>query len=245
MDQLIYNDLGLYFERLLERETGYYIDSISGKLKNATAHDPGSPWVHAASDANRNCKVINEFWRVSNIIPERCYDCWKVVVMPNTLVQLFKLSELQNDMVKEDPKCWCKCGVERRPFVPRLYGGYFYTDSQEAGLARYEQVRQNVDARISPAVNVVLKRACTEYELKANNSALWKMTKWERHMCKLFADNIEIKKEVDRQPDCLKIHVMKGWIEFACANGDQTYKFYNNGQPIYTPSVTYHKKTEE
>jgi hypothetical protein len=153
--------------------------------------------------------------------------------------------ELEYEMIEKYEDCFCKCGIEQRHWVPSLYGAYFYTQSKQGGLERYEQVRKEVDRKIGTDISVILKRACTEFELKDVDSSKWHKSKWALHMEKLFFENSNVGKQAQKQPDILKVHVMRKWIQFAFENADATAVLYNNNQPLYTPSVTYHTEKIE
>ncbi|KKL67647.1 hypothetical protein LCGC14_2132920, partial [marine sediment metagenome] len=50
-----------------------------------------------------------------------------------------------------------------------------------------------------------------------------------------------VKDDVERsQPEHLVRHIHRKWIEFAYKNGDETYKHFTNGKPLYPAYRTYH-----
>ena len=146
----------------------YRIDLESQKL--VPINPPGInwnvPWHYINDDPERaaRCRKLLILFQAFNFKPSFCRDsCWKVVVSPRTLRELYQLRLIQLDMVDADPKCWCKCGIEMRPINGGvLYGGYFYENSKEVGLKRWHEVRSLVDFGIP----VILKRHCTEMELR-------------------------------------------------------------------------------
>jgi hypothetical protein len=46
------------------------------------------------------------------------------------------------------------------------------------------------------------------------------------------------------QPDHLKENVFRSWIHWAYAGGDQTYKEFTKGEPLFPQYVTYHQEVE-
>jgi hypothetical protein len=123
-------------------------------------------WCHPKQDRTRKCfHYMQLLFDKCKMIAKRCFNCWKVVVRPRTVEELFKLLDLEIDYVRIYDKP-CKCGIETRDFVEGLYGGYFYNDSLQEGKECYEIVRKMVSERISPDIVVALKRGCTEYELE-------------------------------------------------------------------------------
>jgi len=138
-----------------------------------------------------------------------------------------------------------KCGIESRPWVAKLYGGYFYTDSIDVGRIRYKTVRKAVDERISPDVGVLLKRACTEFEMAKGPSDQWQYTESDEHWEKMVRERFDIGFQDTPQPDYVQLHIMLTWMEKAWAAGDMTVMEFNDGKPLMNPYVTYHDNTKE
>ena len=239
-DYLVANDIGDWLRGLLETGHWYWREA-DGKL--APQLKPGiseTPWHHVRSHPHLKCGLWHQimFSIVGGKLPGRkfvpspCQSCFKVVVRPKTLRQLFELLKLQKQM--DVPS---KCGIEKRPSVHGLYGGYFYTVGMEEGLERYKQVRQKVDEwpGLGPDIEVFLKRACTEYEHACGDSDTWEITKDQVEIEGLInrwvvSDDIEHK-----QPEKLIEHTHRQWIEWAYANGDPTYADFTGGKPLYRP----------
>jgi hypothetical protein len=173
-------------------------------------------------------------------IPEMCLDCWKIVVSPRSFHELMQLYDLQKKMSEEDPECFCKCGVEPRKFVPRSYGGSFYARNEKDGQALCRQVRKKVSESLSPKVSVVLKRYCTEFELKYGRSDKYKRPERADEIEKYFWENVSAEKGAIKQPEFIIQNVIQDWMIFAWDRGDMTVMLYNNGEPLFPPSVTYH-----
>ena len=71
------------------------------------------PWVYTQQFKGLRCDINQAvFWEIYKHIPTQCRNCWKVVVRPRTLKELFDLYELQKDMGVP-----CKCGMEVRDTV--------------------------------------------------------------------------------------------------------------------------------
>lgn len=273
-------------EEVVKREPTAYelwkanniIDLLNPELKNSgykirddgKFYHPGvsvadeTPWHHIKGKWDFDCGTWHQI--IFNVIrpklpqqeqfvPSKCQQCWKIVVRPQTLEQLFALEHMQTQM--DVPS---KCGIEVRPSVCGLYGGYFYTDSLDKGLFRYNQVCENMrnytnsrgDKTLLPVVKqvdnngyttkVLLKRGCTEYEHKFGDSSKWQITDGQLFIEKLV-DRWLVKDDVYRQQPENVIHkVHQSWVEWAFQNGDLTYKLYNGGEPIYPDYFTYHDK---
>lgn len=215
-----------------------------------TAMEVVTPWIHAVPGRDKDCGLWHQImFDEYRILPSACMECWKVVVQPRNLKELFGLLEFQYGIPGKhapmdlDRGCGhpCKCGIEVRPYTPKLYGGYFYSGSLDEGMECYNWVREQMSDIFDPDMKVILKRACTEFELAFGPSNLWVipdgqldkedeiMDLFDRHV----ADN------PPKQPDILIPSIKKRWVQWAFQNGDETYKLFTNGEPLYTPGVTY------
>jgi len=177
-------------------------------------------------------KILGQEW-----VPERCQNCWKVTVSLDTLLQLFTMERLQKRQ-----KYQCKCGIEVRPTVSKNYGAYFYSTSIEVGQECYAAVRKMVDEEpeLGPGIKVVLKRGCTEFEFLAGDSSRWEVSPEQRHVEDLVSRYVHSGANYCVQPDHVKKHVYRRWIEHAFAIGDLTYLLFTGGKPIAPDYVEYH-----
>lgn len=202
-----------------------------------------APWVYVSHDTTLRCDLYHRvFFNIMGHIHSRCRECWKVVVRPQTLTQLFELYEFQREMGVP-----CKCGLELRKTVCGLYGGYFYCRGKEQGLERYKEVRALVDERLGPEVPVILKRYCTEFEIGEGSKGPSDQTPDATH------EEIEFEMYVEahfprvvgggvQMPDHLMASVMVRWIHHAFEHADMTYLEYTGGEKLTQDYVTYHNE---
>jgi len=236
---------------------GYNLRLADGKIC-ATFQGYGwdTPWHHIQSDVFLDCNtwhrvMFDMFSRTlpkeRQFVPSCCQQCWKVVVRPKTLLGLFALLHLQIKMDRPS-----KCGAEIRESVHGLYGGYFYNHSLQEGLACYEAVRKNVDEtmNLGPEIVVLLKRSCTEFEMLCGPSDKWEISEEQVRIETLVNKWFVRDHTMLEQPQNVVSRVHRRWIEWAYMNGDATYLNFTEGEPLYSPYVTYHhliesgKKTE-
>lgn len=221
----------------------YRLDPNTGLVVNSNFAHPHMdiPWIMVNNDATRECDWYKHIEVIHGFIPKPCRECWKVVVAPKTLKQLFQLLAIERKMVAENPYCFCKCGIEKRTDVERNYGGYFYTNDLNQGLLRLGQVRERVHGLIGQDVPVILKRGCTEFERKYGPSDKWDdLIKPEHDTLWLRLNQIfKLEKRNIRQPDLVQKHVMVTWIEYAGSIGDPSIPELNNGNKIYPGYVVY------
>lgn len=219
--------------------------NIEGKIvPHVRAINWEGPWVHIKSHPMHRCDLGHRvLWEYFKIISSSCRECYKVVVRPRNLVELFDLYELQREMNVPS-----KCGTEERRTVFGLYGGYFYNEGLEAGKERYGEVRKEVNKYLSRKTPVTLKRYCTEFEVdkhgKGPSDKIPEMTEKEKYIEQIVTANFMVAMHDMSTPDYIVAHVMRDWIHFAYKNGDETYKEFTGGGPLFPPTVTYHDKED-
>lgn len=234
------------FNDLLGAKGGYHARMEDGKfVPNFPSTATDAPWIYVKVHPQLRCDIYHRvIYKHLKMIPTMCRSCWKVVVMPRTLVELFDLYELQREF--DVPS---KCGTEQRRTDTRLYGGYFYCQGEKEGQERYKQVRALVNKQLSPKTNVILKRYCSEYEIGDGkekgfgpSDELPELTEDEKWLEGYVLTNFPSVGFGMPQVDHIISHVMMEWIHHAYRHGDDTYKTFTGGEPLFPPVVTYHKK---
>jgi len=217
---------------------GYHINAETGMICIKRAHGFQTPWVHVVQTPTKRCGIDHQIkFEKFGFIPPRCLQCWKVVVMPRTLKELFQLEQVE--YVLQRPS---KCGIEVRNYTPRHYGGYFYNDSVEEGRECYEVVREAVNDMISPEVGVILKRGCTEMEMKCGNAGFWHITPEHLELDQIIEDRVENSAAISsKQADYVVAHVKNEWMKWAFSHGDMTYKEFNGGMNMFPDYQYFHE----
>lgn len=209
-----------------------------------------SLWVHCKSSYCTNCFlwkdvifhgiVEKHLSQKDRFVPIGCQECFKVVVRPKTLEQLFALELIQKQI--NSPS---KCGIEIRPSVFGNYGGYFYNRGLRQGLDCYTTVRKmiNESSILGPEIEVILKRACTEMEHGVGPSDKWKIQPEQIDFEMMLNERFVNDLPVITQSDHAKDYVYQKWIERAYDIGDETVFKFTDG-PLYPPYVTYQHLAE-
>jgi hypothetical protein len=116
-------------------------------------------WKNAnPGGCDRHYKVFNEL----NIIPEYCFGCYKVVIEPTTVMELFKLLILFEKIYLPDNNTR-KCMVETRLDCSGTYKGFVYCRGLEESKEVHSIVSSAVADEISPNISITMKRGCTGY----------------------------------------------------------------------------------
>ena len=231
-DELKDNDIIQPLLNLL-RGPGFKLRQSDGKfVPTETSIVYDGPWDHIRTSYIHRCGIWHSIifglvgWemRKQRFVPSYCQACFKVVVKPKTLEGLFALRDMQVQMDYQS-----KCGIEPRPTVHGLYGGYFYNRGLEEGLEKYRIVRDAVNENkvlgpallpensSKPGTVVLLKRACTEMEVPPPDgcgpSDKWVTTPWQmhkEHLIEIYTGFDEIHAVF---PKHIKKRVWKRWIE--------------------------------
>ena len=108
----------------------------------------------------RHMSVFNKF----NVIPKYCFNCYKVFLEPRTVVELFKLMVVFEQLKLPDDNTR-KCIVETREQVSGSYKGFIYCRGLDEGEKILKMVKKVVSKEISRKIPISLKRGCSEYGL--------------------------------------------------------------------------------
>jgi hypothetical protein len=222
---------------ILERK-GYHVrpDGRIDKQVPGLAWD--SPWVHFYQDHINMCDIAHGIiFAHFGWIPTYCQNCWKVVVRPRTLSELFALCEIQREMHRPS-----KCGIELRATVNGNYGGYFYNKGKPAGEECWREVRKIVDLKIGRDVAVILKCACTEFEMENGPPADYEPSSKQLRMEALLDKWIASDSRTYVQPEYAVAFIMRKWIHHAYSIGDSTYAEYTGRKPLSRAYKTYHEE---
>jgi hypothetical protein len=224
---------------------GYYISPKTGKIAWAgkIGMEVDIPWVFAKFHPDYNCRLWHKImWRYFKIISVKCGNCFKVVVRPKTVKDLFELHYLQKELGFPS-----KCGIEiGRPNVPFLYGGYFYCQGIDEGRRVNEIVKKAVeDKGIQLAAPVDFKRFCTEYEtIIADSSGYLGQTEIaaakEKHIAACFEEFPH-----EAQPKMLIDHIKHHWLLYAYQHRDLVANEFNDGEPLHLSNTMYGDKTDD
>ena len=177
----------------------------------------------------RHFGVFNKF----NIIPKFCFNCFKIQIEPENILELFKLFFIFDKL--ELPKNNIrKCMVELRPNVLEPYKGLIYCSTIEEA--------NDILEIISPIIQKItkckikIKRGCTEYvekfpeykEMDKNSINFMKYNdSWEEKE-KIFDANKIINKPKPKNSlgglSISDILIMNNWLNYAKLINDLSYK---------------------
>ena len=248
-----------FVDRFLSKHGSYFYRMEDGKIDFQKRMMPDPPWAYIKGGANQNChlwhQVLFNFIYEEKKIPIPCHNCWKVVLMPRDIEELFASYILIKELGRAG-----KCGIEGdRGNTNRLYGAYFYNNSVEEGLECYDLVRKAVDTDRSfnltllgaplvtrfnngydTPVNVILKRGCTEFEQQCGPSDTWNWDEDQVETERIVNDSFVSDIFHAEMSEAQIARLAYKWIHHAFKWGDEKYLMFTNGNKMYPPPVTYH-----
>ena len=163
---------------------GFTDAQIAGKQRQIFRGIPEALWVDAHPGG---CARHQEVFKRFDVIPKYCFDCYKILISPRNVVELFKLLILFERMALPLDNTR-KCMVERRGDCSGAYKGFIYCRSIEEGNEVRKIARNMVSEEISPQVPVILKRGCSEYavhpgyaQIKPGGVVMQYRKDWQAH----------------------------------------------------------------
>jgi hypothetical protein len=121
-------------------------------------------FAYGGKEAPGICQRGGMIFKRFGVIQEYCFQCYKVVVEPRTVMELFKLLILFETLHLPNNNRR-KCMTELRPNCSGTYKGYVYCGGLEEGNEVHDLVRKAVSNEISPDISINLKRGCSEYAI--------------------------------------------------------------------------------
>jgi len=184
---------------------------------------PTSPWINNLRATDRSCPLwMKNYFDFYGFIPRGCRSCWKVVMEISTVRQLMKIEQDQLECEYD-----CKCGIESRPQTGKLgmFGAYWYAPLAE-GLAGGRKMFRWLNKKY-PGVKLLLKRGCTEMEMRWKPSDRWDefAEKGQWDMYEELLNTLFVLEEVPfgQTPSMFKPVIRARWVEWAFEHGDRTY----------------------
>jgi Tfp pilus assembly protein PilF len=109
-----------------------------------------------------SCRRHSLLFNLINIIPEECFSCYKVTLEPRSVMELFKLLLVFNQLNLPNDNTR-KCIVETRAKISGTYKGLVYCKSLDEAKEVMKTVQHAVDKAIAPGMPIYVKRGCSEF----------------------------------------------------------------------------------
>jgi hypothetical protein len=204
--------------RFLKTSKEYYLCS-DGIVKPEPIREQvveNNPWVFYGKAKGMPCFTRHAlYFNAFGIIPEFCVNkCFKTIIKPYTLSDLFKV----NDYIKENDKT-SKCGLDLRNFSFGSYLGVIYSESIEEARERETEAKKAL-----PDFEIFTKKGCTEFENRLS-SKYWNVSDAQIELEEKLRERVDHSwPEHFKLPDWLVEKIQTLWTQMAYAVGDTTWE---------------------
>ena len=221
------------------------LNPLTMKFQFATQVNLDSPYLFTDPKSMTGaCALWFELmWQKFGIIPMHCHSCWKVVIKPQNVAELFKVYNLLKALQVHG-----KAGVDPRQYSPGFYSAFVYNRGMGSAREMWGVIRKAVSEHIRPDLDVILKRGCTEFEMGCPSNQ-WvvgpEQVRLEKKILQ-FIDTASLSM-IPPQPEWLERKLQRRWVKEAHAHGDMSYAEIDLpfGAPAIempAPPITYHKE---
>jgi hypothetical protein len=190
----------------------------------------------------RQCRFLNNFLfdhvYAKSAVPFGCRDCYKIMIPTRSLRAMMAMRQ-----IAEATPFTTKSGAEvGNATNPHVFATYLYFDSLDQARQAYAELRESVDAHpaLGPQVQLTIKRGCSNYERRCGPSDQYafdpRLEAAEALLAERFVNNVPAPATSKEAVVALRTLRL---VEVAYRIGDETYKDFTGGKPLYEPLVSY------
>ncbi|VAW64787.1 hypothetical protein MNBD_GAMMA11-822 [hydrothermal vent metagenome] len=239
-EMLDYPDVLTALHRLNSRQNKNYRLDSRVNLQIQRGQEPHL-WEGAPKGGCSQCAtVFCDF----DVIPEYCFDCYKIMIELNSVVELFKLLMVFDtiELVRDNTR---KCMVDPRPNTSTKFKGFIYCRTLAQANEMLPAVRETVLSQISRNISVKVKRGCTEYAQKypkyaeiSEDRENFKYRKnwsfYEEFADKYWVieDNIDFDITQNNKDPMRELFALQYWLRTAAGLGDKSYLVLTGGKKL-------------
>ncbi len=190
-----------------------------------------------------DCDHYLRFFRTNRAIVGTCFHCYKVQILPDSLVSLIRLYFLMK-IINFERDNMRKCMVEIRENVTHPYKGYIYCQSESEAIDCRSHLISELDKFGLSNVRCRITHGCTEYGLEypefkysadGAHRHFDQPEKWKELEEDLFVPNtnqgMEVFHENTFHVTLRDMFCLETWIKYASLIGDNTYLHFD-GIPL-------------
>ena len=236
------NRINLYYnstEYLDDKIISNFIEEINEIIgKNFQDLDFKETQIYRRNQDFLNCRRHKKVFDTYEVIPKFCFNCYKVQIEPENLVDLIKLYiifdniSLPNNNIR-------KCMIENRVNISGKYKGLIYCSSIEESKLIEKKLNVILKNNLNKSPVCKIKRGCSEFALKYpkynsfEKDSLNYKEDWKNY--EALIDNKYPHLTFDKKiiPTIKGISlsdvlIIRNWITFARMKGDDIHKLITN-----------------
>ena len=189
-----------------------------------------------------NCSRHFDVFRNFNAIPEFCFECFKIQIELNSVIDLFKLFFVFDNLKLYNNRTR-KCLIEMRDIGKGTYKGLVYCRGYNEAVSMKELIYEIVNKNLNKKIKVIIKRGCTEFSIKHPNYNNLKTSpdnfmkynqEWKKKE-NIIDNKIPKKNRINQRilTSSLKgitlndFLIMKNWLMYAKLIGDEKYRAFD------------------
>tara|TARA_Y100000590_G_scaffold461573_1_gene623482 strand:+ start:72 stop:1334 length:1263 start_codon:yes stop_codon:yes gene_type:complete len=190
--------------------------------------------IYRRNKKDLSCKRHTKIFNDDNVIPQNCFDCYKIIIEPKRLIDLIKIYILF-DHIKFENNNIRKCQIELRPNISGTYKSLIYCSGLEEAEAVLKKLKVIINKTIDKNISIDIKRGCTEFGMayplyKDYKSNLMKYEDDWKEKENIFDKkypnliNYKLNKETIFGITLNDILTIRNWMCYAKLIGDESFK---------------------
>lgn len=240
--------LSANLERAIER--GYVVRHEDGRL--SLRRTPGDVdevrrkggFIGKRGPLKRDCEFLNHFLfeRVyaEAVMPYGCRTCYKIRISTRSLRALMAakaIAESTGHTTKSGPEV-------DNPYNQGVYTTCLYFDGLDEAREAFDLLRPRLDQHpdLGPGVGMMIKRGCSNYERALGPSDRYEIDpRLEAVEAALAERYVDSHPPSNLPKETVRALRMLDLVGIAFRIGDETYKDFTGGKPLYPAPVDYAK----
>jgi tetratricopeptide (TPR) repeat protein len=195
--------------------------------------------IYKKNSIELNCKRHKAIFKTKEIIPKYCFNCFKIQIEVNNLLDLIRLSSIFYE-IKFEYELTSKCLIEVRKNIPGTYKGLIYCSDIGQAKDTLDQLNIYLKAINSKLIGKI-KRGCSEFSQSfpdygdlSDDKLDWMQypEKWQVHedeFDKYYSDKARIFMTPSIPMFCLNdILIIQKWIDYAKGYNDPTAALFHD-----------------
>jgi hypothetical protein len=216
---------------------GRLILNEDGTLQFPELRNPDGNWVLVPNGPGVTCRFNKSFLfreiYASAAVPDRCRNCFKIIVAPRTVSELVAAWQVGKDL-----PYLSKWGIDLdNKYSPLVYAGCIYTSGIDEARTALRQTREAMAAslKIKADLKIELYRGCAEFEAALGPSDRYTFTPEQKELeAYLFG---RLRKTARCGGD--ELLSLAYWLNVAYRIGDASYLEFTGGMPLHPKRVAY------